>query len=116
MRYFKFFEEWKQINYPTDIYQNRKEITINGVVYTFGQSNLWGEKNKFIIELNGEEIGFAILNKDNYLDNIRIEPKYKRIGLATHLYEYIEDVCKIKLKPSPIKQSKEIREFWKKRN
>jgi hypothetical protein len=50
------------------------------------------------------------------LDNIRIEHKYRRLGLATKLYEYIEELIGEKIKPSPIKQSPEIKQFWNKRN
>ena len=99
-----------------------KQITINGVKFDFIHPNLHG-KNEFVIELDKiGEIGNASLNcyDENfdgcYLDNIRIEPKYRRLGLATKLYEYIEDLNGEKLKPSPTKQSPEIRKFWDKKN
>jgi ribosomal protein S18 acetylase RimI-like enzyme len=98
-----------------------KQITINGIVFDFMQLN-GVDKNKFIIETqNDGEIGSATLNcyDENfdgcYLDNIRINPKYRRIGLATKLYEYIEEIIGEKLKPSPIKQSPEIKKFWNKK-
>jgi hypothetical protein len=37
------------------------------------------------------------------------------MGLATKMYEYIEELIGEKLKPSPIKQSQEIKNFWSKR-
>jgi GNAT superfamily N-acetyltransferase len=97
-----------------------KQITINGVKFDFIHPNLHG-KNKFIIEVDGVgEIGSASLNCYDknfdgcYLDNIRIDHEYRRIGLATKLYEYIEELIGEKIKPSPIKQSPEIKQFWNK--
>lgn len=99
-----------------------KQITINGIIFNFIHPNVHG-KNKFIIETDSDgEIGSASLNCYDsnfdgcYLDNIRIDPKYRRIGLATKLYEYIEDLTGKKIKPSPIKQSQEIKKYWEKRN
>jgi ribosomal protein S18 acetylase RimI-like enzyme len=48
------------------------------------------------------------------IDNIRIHEDYRRLGLATKMYQYVEELIGKKLKPSPIKQSKEIRNFWAK--
>jgi len=97
-----------------------KQITINGVKFNFMHLNSHG-KNKFIIEVDGVgEIGSASLNCYDknfdgcYLDNIRIDHEYRRIGLATKLYEYIEELIGEKIKPSPIKQSPEIKQFWNK--
>jgi hypothetical protein len=104
-----FISDWKQIN-------------INSKSFNFMRLNGVG-KNKFVIETDVEgEIGSASLNCYDknfdgcYLDSIRIDPKYRRVGLATKMYEYIEKLIGEKLKPSPIKQSPEIRNFWKKRN
>lgn len=93
-----------------------KELTINGIVFKFIYPNLQG-KNTFLIEVDDEgEVGKATLNLNgSYLDNIRIDPKYRRIGLATKMYEYIEELMGIKIKPSPIKQSTEIKNFWNKK-
>lgn len=100
-----------------------KQITINGITFNFMRLKVGKTSNKFSIKVAGEgEIGSASLNcYDNnfdgcYLDNIRIDPKYRRIGLATKMYEYIEELIGEKLKPSPIKQSLEIKGFWNKKN
>ena len=106
----------KDINENIDeYYTNRKQIVKNNQVFYLCQGT-GIEENVFSIEdLNGNQIGRATLNKDNYLDNIRIDEKYRRIGLATELYNFIEKVKDIKLNPSPIKQSKEIKNFWNKK-
>lgn len=99
-----------------------KQITINDTQFNFMRLN-GSDKNKFVIEVDDiGEIGSASLNCYDknfdgcYLDNIRIDHKYRRLGLATKLYEYIEELIGEKIKPSPIKQSPEIKQFWNKRN
>ncbi len=106
----------------SDFILDWKQIIINDIVFNFMRLN-GTNKNKFIIEVEGiGEVGSASLNCYNknfdgcYLDNIRIDPNYRRIGLATKLYEYIEDLIGEKLKQSPIKQSPEIKHHWNKRN
>lgn len=98
-----------------------KQITINDTQFNFMRLN-GSDKNKFVIEVDDiGEIGSASLNCYDknfdgcYLDNIRIDHKYRRLGLATKLYEYIEELIGEKIKPSPIKQSPEIKQFWNKR-
>lgn len=105
----------------SDFIMDWKQIEINGKTFDFIRLN-GIDKNKFIIETDVDgEIGNASLNCYDknfdgcYLDNIRISPKYRRLGLATKMYEYIEELIGEKLKPSPIKQSKEIKGFWNKR-
>jgi len=96
-------------------------VDIEGETFDFmrlrGQDN-----NVFVIEKEGVgEVGRANLNDYDpnfegvYLDNIRVNEDYRRKGLATKLYEFVEKETKQTLKPSPIKQSKEIQEFWKKK-
>lgn len=106
----------------SDAISDWKQITINGITFDFMRLN-GVDKNKFIIEIEDiGEIGSASLNCYDrnfdgcYLDNIRIDHNYRRLGLATKMYEYIEELIGEKLKPSPIKQSQEIKGFWKKRN
>jgi hypothetical protein len=99
--------------YP-DLYTKRNVEIINNNKFIFNQL-AGSEINVFNIEDNtGSEIGRATLNKDGFLDNIRIDSNYRRIGLATHLYKFIEKTKGIKIKPSPVKQSPEIQKFWNK--
>jgi ribosomal protein S18 acetylase RimI-like enzyme len=106
----------------SDFISDWKQIKINGVTFDFMRLNGM-DGNQFVIEIDGVGgIGSASLNCYDknfdgcYLDNIRIDSKYRRLGLATKMYEYIEELIGEKLKPSPIKQSQEIRGFWNKRN
>ena len=117
-------ENFKQIPIDSDIKDfilDHKQIIINGMIFNFMRLN-GVDKNNFVIEIDNDgEIGSASLNcydknfNGCYLDNIRIDPRYRRLGLATKMYEYIEGLIGEKLKPSPIKQSQEIKGFWNKR-
>jgi ribosomal protein S18 acetylase RimI-like enzyme len=100
-----------------------KQIVINDTTFNFKRLKVGYSTNKFVITTDVDgQIGSASLNCHDknfdgcYLDNIRIDHKYRRLGLATKMYEYIEELIGEKLKPSPIKQSQEIKGFWKKRN
>ena len=123
MKLRKLIENFKPKEIDDDISEfilDWKQIVIDGVEFDFMRLN-GSDANKFIIAIDGiGEIGKASLNCYDknfdgcYLDNIRIDSKYRRLGLATKLYEYIEDLIGEKLKPSPIKQSREIINFWDK--
>ena len=118
-------ENFKPMQIDSDISDfilDWKQININGKSFNFMRLN-GVDKNKFVIEIDVDgEIGSASLNCYDknfdgcYLDNIRIDTKYRRIGLASKMYEYIEGLIGEKLKPSPIKQSPEIKGFWNKKN
>ena len=118
-------ENFKPMQIDSDISDfilDWKQININGKSFNFMRLN-GVDKNKFVIETDVDgEIGSASLNCYDknfggcYLDSIRIDTKYRRIGLASKMYEYIEELIGEKLKPSPIKQSPEIKAFWNKKN
>lgn len=116
MKHLKTFENFQILPIDkefSDFILDYKQIEINGLIFKF----LFLNDNSIVIENNSDgEIGKASLNSEGYLNNIRIDSKYRRIGLATKIYEYIEELIGKKLKPSPIKQSQEIKKFWDKRN
>ena len=107
----------------SDFISDWKQIKLNDKIFNFMRVIENNNGNKFIIcNEDLEEIGFALLNcydknfEGCYLDNIRIDDNYRRMGLATKLYEYIEGIIGQRLKPSPIKQSPDIKKVWSKRN
>ena len=54
--------------------------------------------------------------RKNYLTSVRInDPKYKRLGIGTALYNAIEKHRGRKLEPSPTHQSDEAKAFWSRR-
>jgi hypothetical protein len=101
-----------------EVYQNRAYKNVGGANFFFSRLNVYPEQNVFTIELpNGMEVGRATLNeKENYLTNIRLDYDYRRRGLASNLYDYIEYVIGKKIKPSPDKISIEAQKLWLKRN
>lgn len=101
-----------------EVFQVRGYKNIGGSDFFFSRLNIYPQQNVFTIELpSGTEIGRATLNeKENYLINIRIDENYRRKGLGLNLYNFIEYVTGKKLKPSPIKISKEAQGLWLKRN
>jgi hypothetical protein len=102
---------------PLSLYQDKKKVVLNDEEFEFNRLNTSGEENVFTIEKDGQEIGRATLDVDgNYLTNIRIDENYRRQGLGTVMYDYIENQANIKLKPSPAKQSKAAEQLWVKRN
>jgi ribosomal protein S18 acetylase RimI-like enzyme len=104
----------------SDEYKDLYDIsTFNSGGTTFYFVYMKNNKNRFYIETDdGGEVGYADLNdydKDFdgvYLDNIRIDPRYRRYGLATAMYSYIERMTGNKIKPSPVKQSDAIKSLW----
>jgi hypothetical protein len=101
-----------------DIYVARQEVESGGNNYYLSQIKENNATNTFLIEdVNGNEIGKAQLSKDgNFLENIRIDEKHRRKGLASKVYDFIELRKGIELEPSPNKQSKEAKALWDKRN
>lgn len=98
-----------------------KQSSIDGTIYDFMRLSSGGGRT-YVVELDGVgEIARASLNdydrsfNGNYLDNIRVDSQYRRIGIASRLYQYIEGVIGKQLKPSPIKQSSAIKQYWSKR-
>jgi len=101
-----------------DLFVARKPIEVKGEKFVLSQIKENNNENTFIVEdEKGNEIGRAQLSADgNYVENIRIDEKHRRKGLASSIYNFIEDRKGIKLSPSPIKQSKEAKALWDKRS
>lgn len=75
-----------------------------------GSKSFWYE-----IYSDQKLIGAATITKNkNYIDSISINPYFRRKGLATHIYNYIENDQNIKLKPSYLLLS-DGEKFWKNR-
>lgn len=62
-----------------------------------------------------ELIGFVlILEKSKYIENIEISSEFRRKGIASYIYDYIEDDLGILLEPSK-NQFTDGKLFWKNR-
>jgi hypothetical protein len=107
---------FKETPFDNNLYQDKKKVVLNNQEFEFNRLNTKGEENVFTVEKDGEEIGRATLSNDgNYLENIRINEDYRRQGIATNMYNYIEQQANVKLNPSPVKQSKAVEGLWEKR-
>ena len=71
---------------------------------------------RYEVIYNGEEIAvFIIYHGNNYISDAEVlDDTYKRRGLATYVYSYIEKDLKIKLQPSK-EQSWYGKKFWQHR-
>jgi hypothetical protein len=94
-----------------EVIKDLKKIKLKGKSFEFMQMQSPFER-RFAVDYEGLEIGRAELNKRGFLDNIRIDPKFRRIGIASSIYRYIEGITNKKIIPSPIKQSKAIKNYW----
>jgi hypothetical protein len=102
-----------KINNPTD-YSFLRLLKIEKRKLEFSNDNIM---YKYLVKLRGKTIAYAeIFENANYVDDVQIyEEKYRRKGLATYLYDYIEHDLRRKLVPSPI-QLTDGEKFWKNRN
>lgn len=70
---------------------------------------------RYKVIYNNKIIGFADFNiYFKWVDLVSVNEPFKRKGIATYLYDYIEKVQKVKLKPS-YDILPEGKKFWKKR-
>ncbi len=110
-------QEFKEVPFDKEAYRDLKEFSIGEEKFTVGEANTVGAGRVFIVEKDGVgDIGTATLSPDGtYLTNIRIDEKFRRQGIGSKVYDYIENTLGYKLKPSPDKMSPSAKNFWEKR-
>ena len=98
---------------PTD-YQFLRLLKIEKRKLEFSSDNIMFV---YVVFFRGKKIAYAeIFENANYIEDVQIyDEKYRRKGLATYLYDYIESDLRRKLKPSPIQLS-DGEKFWENRN
>jgi len=70
----------------------------------------------YVVTHDGREIARANLNDDQtYVTSVRVEPEFRRKGVATRLYDHIEHDIGRKLVPSPTYQTPDGRAFLQSR-
>ena len=75
----------------------------------------------YVVGLNGKEIGRANLAKkpdgtyDNYFVSVRIDPEFRRQGVASRLYDFVQADTGQPLRPSPRFQTPDAKAFWEAR-
>ncbi len=111
----KFWENRLKKKNPTDL-EFLKKVKIEKEVF-----NIENKKDKIISILytvfyENKKIGCAELVKgQNYVDDVFISENFRRKGVTTFLYNYIEKDLKIKLKSSKLLQKDGLK-FWDNRN
>jgi len=74
-----------------------------------------GDKIIYNVYLGSSEIGYVEIYKgDDFVDLANISPSFRRKGVATYVYDYIENDLGVKLKPSD-RQLQSHADFWKNR-
>lgn len=111
-----------KINNPTD-YSFLRLLKIEKRILNFSSDSTFAPPNskdnimyKYVVKLRGKTIAYAeIFENANYVEDVQIyDEKYRRKGLATYLYDYIEHDLRRKLKPSPF-LLKDGEKFWENR-
>lgn len=107
---------------PTD-YSFLRLLKIEKRILNFSSDSTFAPPNskdnimyKYVVRLRGKTIAYAeIFENANYIEDVQIyDEKYRRKGLATYLYDYIERDLRRKLKPSPF-LLKDGEKFWENR-
>lgn len=70
----------------------------------------------YSVWLNNNIIGNLTINKNFKVMGVNIKDNYQRQGIATYLYDYVENDLNIKLKQSDTYLSPKAKLFWKNRN
>ena len=102
-----------KINNPTD-YSFLRLLKIEKRKLEFSNENIMFV---YVVFFRGKKIAYAeIFENANYVDDVQIyDEKYRRKGLATYLYDYIEKDLRRKLKPASI-QLLDGEKFWENRS
>lgn len=99
-------------NNPTD-YSFLRLLKIEKRKLEFSSDNIMFV---YVVFFRGKKIAYAeIFENANYIEDVQIyDEKYRRKGLTTYLYDYIERDLRRKLKPSPF-LLKDGEKFWENR-
>jgi GNAT superfamily N-acetyltransferase len=107
-----FYEEWHGDDYQ-NFYTELPDIKSDGAPYVVRQI----DEENFKVFKNAHEIAHARLSYNGkYVIDLYVQKEYRRKGIASALYKYIENVLGYKLEPSPIHQTDDGEMFWKSRH
>ena len=102
-----------------DMIVGGKQAATQGVVYLpklDADLTIEERNTMYFAFLNGVGVATASLSDDGtYLVSVTVEPEYRRKGVATALYRFIEQHIGHPLRPSPTYQSPDARDFWQSR-
>lgn len=100
-----------------DLYANKLEgiKDVHGDVHVRHIVNSEG-RHVYTAHHQGKKIASAKLSgQDHYVSDVDVQPEFRRKGIATKLYDFIEKHSGKKLKPSPMYQTTDGKALWKNR-
>lgn len=81
-----------------------------------GELRIEESNTMYFAYLGDTNVATASLSDDGtYLVSMHVEPKYRRRGIATALYTFIEQHIGHALRPSPSHQTEDAKKFWESR-
>lgn len=103
-----------------DLYQykldNLKDFDGDVYIRHFNSPEWEGSRHIFNVYYQGNRIGhFKLSKQGDYVTDADILPPFRRKGIASAVYNFIEKYLGIKLQPSPMYQTQDGKDFWKNR-
>jgi GNAT superfamily N-acetyltransferase len=100
-----------------DLYKHKLEglKDIHGDVHVRHRTDEYG-RSIYTVHHQGNRIASAKLSgQDHYVSDVDVQKEFRRKGVATKLYDFIEKHSGKPLKPSPMHQTPDGKALWKKR-
>ena len=101
-----------------DLYRYRLEGIkgLDGDVYIRVIKDPYQGRPIFNVYYQGNKIAsFKMSGQGNYISDADVLLPYRRKGIATKVYDFIEDYLNIKIMQSPMYQTQNGKDFWKAR-
>jgi GNAT superfamily N-acetyltransferase len=99
----KTFNQLRQHLLENDMYADKLEgiKDVHGDIYVRHHQDMF-DRNIYTVHHQGNKIASAKLSgQDHYVTDVDVQPEFRRKGIASKLYDYIEKHSGKKLKPSP---------------
>lgn len=116
--YSNIFKKNINENKIKDLYSHKLEDIkdIHGDIHVRHHKDNDGRHN-YNVYHQGRKIASAKLSgQGHYVSDIKVQKEYRRKGISSKLYDFIENHSGKKLTPSPMYQTSDGKSFWKSRN
>jgi ribosomal protein S18 acetylase RimI-like enzyme len=114
----KTFNQLRQYLLENDMYTDKLEgiKDVHGDIYVRHHKDMF-DRNVYTVHHQGNKIASAKLSgQDHYVTDVDVQPEFRRKGVASRLYDFIEKHSGKKLKPSPMYQTGEGKALWQSRS
>lgn len=99
-----------------DLYKLDDLEGFDGDVYIKHFKDVLDGRDVFNVYYQGNKIGnFKLSGQRDYVSDAIVLPAYRRKGIASSVYNFIEKFIGKKLKPSPMYQTQDGKDFWNNR-